>query len=96
MRSSSCLIPVPFKILDTTANMWSHLLSHDVGGEDIGTQHLLTNRLPRSLSTLVFHARDNIAPAETNLLYVAQMQDLLENHSERLPNVRQVSLSLGP
>jgi hypothetical protein len=61
------------RILDTTSNMWSHLLSYDVGGEDIATQHLLTNRLPTSLSTLIFHARGNIPSAENDLLHVAQM-----------------------
>jgi hypothetical protein len=82
------------RILDTNASMWSHMLSRDFGvGEDIPRHHLLPNPLPPSLSTLILHARGNIPSANNDLLHVAQMQNLLANHSERLPSLKQVFLS---
>jgi hypothetical protein len=79
-------------VLDTTPIMWHRMMSVDFDEEEIHVPaaHLLTNRLPPSLSTLIIHAAYDPPGVIKDSIHVMQLDDLVANHAARLPNLSNV------
>tara|TARA_R110002003_G_scaffold232_12_gene16818 strand:- start:1302 stop:2891 length:1590 start_codon:yes stop_codon:yes gene_type:complete len=78
--------------LDTTPAMWEHMVDadFDLYGDTMEEEHRLSRRLPRSLTRLIFHASEESIESDEELLFPAQIVDLIENYADWVPNLKMV------
>ncbi|KAH7069086.1 hypothetical protein BKA63DRAFT_520612 [Paraphoma chrysanthemicola] len=77
------------KSLDTSPFMWEHMVDSDFDmyGDTVEEEHRLSRRVPRSLRTLIFHASELGSEYEEDMMFPAQVHDLLRQRDEWLPHL---------